>query len=126
MKFIKKNGKMATEHSEQQHLDETIEVLKTSIENESKTGASPKITSWIKTLNEKEGFKTIVSDLEKLKEAIADKDGKKIYSLLEKLGEATISKAEKAKTGESASIKKLGETLIKGASFIKKMVGEEK
>ncbi|UKT63949.1 hypothetical protein [Pedobacter mucosus] len=117
---------MATQKSEQEHLDETIEVLETSIEKESKTGASPKINSWIKTLNEKEGFKTIVNDLEKLKEAIADKDGKKIYTLLEKLGEATVSKAEKAKTGESASIKKLGQALIKGSAFVKKLVGEEK
>lgn len=115
-----------SEQSESAHLEKTIDALENSVEKESATGSSTSITSWIKTLTEKKGFQTIVHDLEKLKEAIADKDGKKIYTLLEKLGEETVAAAEKAEGKESASIKKLGKTLIKGSKLVKKLVGEEK
>jgi hypothetical protein len=116
---------MSNEKSEKEHLENTIEVLENSIEKESKTGASPKITSWIKTLNGMDGFKTIVSDLEKLQTAIADKDGNKVATLMEKLGEATVAKAEKSDDKDSASIKKLGKGLIKVAKFIGKSSKEE-
>lgn len=116
---------MSEQKSEAEHIDKTIEALENSIEKETATGSSTSITSWIKTLNEHTGFKTIAHDLEKLKEAIADKDGKKIYTLLEKLGEETTKAADKAEGKESASIKKLGKSLIKGAKLVKKLVGEE-
>ncbi|MFD1257435.1 hypothetical protein ACFQ3S_11560 [Mucilaginibacter terrae] len=115
---------MSEEKSEAQHLEKTIDALENSIENETATGSSTGINSWIKTLSDHTGFKTIVNDLEKLKEAIADKDGKKIYTLLEKLGDETVKAAEKADGKESASIKKLGKTLLKGSKLIEKLVGK--
>lgn len=116
---------MAENKTEAEHLEKTIDALETSIEKESATGSSTGITSWIKTLTEKKGYQTIVHDLEKLKEAVADKDGKKIYTLLEKLGNETVTAAEKAEGKESASIKKLGKTLLKGSKLVKKLAGEE-
>ncbi|RYE21823.1 MAG: hypothetical protein EOP42_25330 [Sphingobacteriaceae bacterium] len=116
---------MAEQKSEAEHIEKTIDALENSIEKETATGSSTSITSWIKTLNEHTGFKTIANDLEKLKEAIADKDGKKIYTLLEKLGEETVKAADKAEGKESTSIKKLGKSLTKGAKLVKKLVGEE-
>ncbi len=114
---------MSEKESEVQHLDKTIEALENSIEKESATGSSTAITSWIKTLSDQKGFKTIVTDLEKLKEAIADKDGKEICKLLEKLGNETVKAAEKAEGGESTKIKKLGNTLLSGSKMLKKLVG---
>lgn len=116
---------MSETKSEAEHLEKTIDALENSIEKETATGSSASITSWIKTLNEQTGFKTIAHDLEKLKEAIADKDGKKIYTLLEKLGDETVKAAEKAEGKENASIKKLGKSLLKGAKLVKKLAGEE-
>ncbi len=117
---------MAEEKSELEHLEKTTEALENSIEKESQTGSTSGINSWIKTLEGKRGFAPIVHNLEKLKEAIADKDGKKVYTLLEKLGEATVEAAEKAEGKESAAVKKLGQTLLKGAKLVKKLVGEDK
>ncbi len=116
---------MAEAKSEAEHIEKTIDALESSIEKETATGSSSSITSWIKTLNEHTGFKTIAHDLEKLKEAIADKDGKKIYTLLEKLGDETTKAAEKAEGKENTAIKKLGKSLLKGAKLVKKLVGEE-
>lgn len=116
---------MSEVHAEAEHLEKTLAALENSIEKESATGSSTSITSWIKTLTDHKGFQTIVHDLEKLKAAIADKDGKKIYTLLEKLGEETVKAAEKAEGKESASIKKLGKTLLSGAKLVKKLAGEE-
>lgn len=116
---------MSTEKTEKEHLEKTIEAVEHSIENESGTGSTTHINSWIKTLNEHKGYKTIVHDLEKLKEAIGGKDGKKVYTLLEKLGEETVAAAEKAEGTEAATVKKLGKALLKGAKLVKKLVGEE-
>lgn len=116
---------MTENKTELEHLEKTIDALETSIEKESETGLSTGINSWIKTLNEKKGFQTIAHDLEKLKDAVAAKEGKKIYTLLEKLGDETVTAAEKAEGKESASIKKLGKTLLKGSKLVKKLVGEE-
>jgi hypothetical protein len=44
---------------------------------------------------------------------------------LEKLGNETVKAAEKADGKESASIKKLGKTLLKGSKFIEKLVGKD-
>lgn len=113
---------MSENNSEVQHLDKTIMALENSIENESATGSSTSITSWIKTLSDQKGYKTIVNDLESLKEAIADKDGKKICSLLEKLGNETVKASEKGEKDESAKIKKLGNTLLSGSKFLNKLI----
>lgn len=111
--------------SETEHLQSTIDVIETGIEKESTTGATPKINSWIKTLQEYKGFTTIVHDLEKLKEAIAAKDSKHIYTLLEKLGNETIAKSEKAEGKDSALIKKLGKSLLNVSKLAKKLAGAE-
>ena len=115
---------MAEQKSEAEHIEKTIDALENSIEKETATGSSTNITSWIKTLSDKPGYKTIAHDLEKLKEAIADKDGKKISTLLEKLGNETVKAAEKAEGKENASIKKLGQSLLKGAKLVQKLSGE--
>ncbi|CAM3774900.1 hypothetical protein MUGA111182_08835 [Mucilaginibacter galii] len=116
---------MSEAKSEDQHLEKTIDALENSIKNESATGSSTAITSWIKTLSDHKGFQTIVHDLEKLKEAIADKDGKKVYTLLEKLGNETVKAAEKAEGGENKAITKLGKTLLKGSKLVEKLVGKD-
>ena len=117
---------MAEEKSELEHVEKTTEALENSIEKESQTGSVAGISGWIKTLEGKRGFAPIVHNLEKLKEAIADKDGKKVYTLLEKLGEETVAAAEKAEGTEAKAVKKLGQTLLKGAKLVKKLVGEDK
>ncbi len=116
---------MAESKSEAEHIEKTIGALENSIEKESATGSSASITSWIKTLTEHKGLQTIVHDLEKLKEAIADKDGKKIATLLKKLGDETVKAADKADGKESDSIKNLGKTLLKGSELVTKLSGEK-
>ena len=116
---------MSEAKSEEQHLEKTIEALENSIEKESQTGSTASINSWIKTLIDRPGYKTIAHDLEKLKEAIADKDGKKVYTLLEKLGNETVKAAEKAEGGENKAITKLGKTLLKGSKLVEKLVGKD-
>ncbi|QJD95484.1 hypothetical protein HH214_06145 [Mucilaginibacter robiniae] len=115
---------MAEEKTEAEHLEKTIDAIEHSIENESATGSTTQISTWIKTLSGRRGFAPIVHDLEKLKEAVDHKDGHKIYTLLEKLGEATVEAAEKAEGKEAAAVKKLGKALQKGAKLVKKLVGE--
>ena len=110
--------------SETDHLQSTIETIESGIEKESMTGASPKITSWIKTLQGHRGFTPIVHDLEKLKEAIAGKDSNKVYTLLEKLGNETIAAAEKAEGKDTTLVKKLGKTLLNVSKLAKKVAGE--
>lgn len=117
---------MNDQQSELEHVEKTIGLVETGIEKESKTGAAPNITSWIKLLKDRRGFAPILHDLEKLKEAMADKDNKKICSLLEKLGNATVEAAEKAEnTKDSASIKKLGKGLLKVSKLTGKLTTEK-
>ncbi|WP_294244292.1 hypothetical protein [uncultured Chryseobacterium sp.] len=117
---------MSEQHAEIEHIEKTIELVETGIENESKTGASPNINSWIKILKDRRGFAPILHDLEKLKDAMADKDSKKICSLLEKLGNATVEAADKAEnTKDSASIKKLGKGLLKISKLAEKLTTEK-
>ena len=111
--------------SEVENVEKTIDALEHSIEKETATGSSSYIASWIKTLHEHKEFKAIADDLEKLKDAVADKDGKMIYTLLQKLGDATVEAAEKAEGKEGESIKKLGKALLKGSKFVEKLVGKE-
>ncbi len=124
--YTPKNKIMSEQQSELEHIEKTIELVETGIEKESKTGAAPNITSWIKILKDRRGFAPILHDLEKLKEAMSAKDNKKICSLLEKLGNATVEAAEKAEnTKDSASIKKLGKGLLKVSKLAGKLTTEK-
>ncbi len=126
IQYTPKNKIMSEQQSELEHVEKTIELVETGIEKESKTGAAPNITSWIKILKDRRGFAPIMHDLEKLKEAMSAKDNKKICSLLEKLGNATVEAAEKAEnTKDSASIKKLGKGLLKVSKLAGKLITEK-
>ncbi|WPO84131.1 hypothetical protein SD427_07290 [Chryseobacterium sp. JJR-5R] len=117
---------MSDQQSELEHVEKTIELVETGIEKESKTGAAPNITSWIKILEGRRGYAPILHDLEKLKDAMSEKDNKKICSLLEKLGNATVEAAEKAENEkDSASVKKLGKGLLKISKLVEKLTGEK-
>lgn len=73
------------------------------MEKGSTAGVATSINSWIKTLESHKELKTIASDLEKLKEAISAKDGKKIADLMTALGSETTKAAESAKGGAAAA-----------------------
>lgn len=104
------------------HLETTIEHLEDGIKNHSTTGASTSISSWIKTLSANEDLKPIADDLEKLKEAISEKDGTTIAKLLDKIGKETTAAAENADDDSSKTITKLGKALIAGAKAVKALV----
>jgi len=110
--------KTQTSHSKQ--LDATIERVEEHVKKESLTGISVSISSWITTLSEYKELEGIASDLEKLKEAISEKDGASIVKLMTKLGEDTTKAAEGAEDGESQKIKMLGKTLSTAAKAISK------
>ena len=114
---------MSDNQKEIELLDKTVEGLESSLEKGTMTGASTSVTSWINRLKDEKGFKTISDDLEKLKEAISNKDGKEICVLLDKLGEATVKAAEKVEGKESTAVKKLGNSLISGSKKLKQLVG---
>jgi hypothetical protein len=61
---------MSETKSEEQHLEKTIDALENSIEKESQTGSTASINSWIKTLTDRPGYKTIAHDLEKLQKGL--------------------------------------------------------
>lgn len=124
--YTSKNKIMSEQQSELEHVEKTIELVETGIEKESKTGAAPNITSWIKLLEGRRGYAPILHDLEKLKDAMSEKDNKKISSLLGKLGNATVEAAEKAENEkDSASVKKLGKSLLKISKLVEKLTGEK-
>jgi hypothetical protein len=102
------------------HLQETIEMIEKDVEKKSHTGASGAITKWITTLNKHDELKPISTKLEKLKEAIADKDGEKIVELMTSLGEATTKAAEEAEGDDAKKIKMLGKCLVTAAKAISK------
>ena len=110
--------KAQASHSKQ--LDATIERVDEHVKKESLTGISVSISSWIDTLSEYKELKGIASDLEKLKDAISEKDGASIVKLMTKLGEDTTKAAEGAEDGESQKIKMLGKTLTTAAKAISK------
>lgn len=110
----------AAETSQATHLDATIEMIEKDVEKKSLTGASGGITKWIKTLADYDELKPISTKLEKLKEAIADKDGKKIIELMTSLGEATTKAAEDAEGDDAKKIKMLGKCLGTAAKAISK------
>jgi uncharacterized membrane protein YvbJ len=102
------------------HLNETIEMIEKDVEKKSITGASGAITKWITTLTKYDELKPISTKLEKLKEAIADKDGEKIAELMTSLGEVTTKAAEEAKGDDAKKIKMLGKCLVTAAKAISK------
>ena len=110
-----------TEKSQSQHLDSTIESLQKEVDSESTRGAQTSISSWIKTLSEHEELKGIADDLQSLKEALTALDGKKIVSLMTKLGKDTTAAAEKAEGAEGEKVKKLGSLLTSSAKAISKI-----
>ena len=102
-------------------LKNSEDTVNSGVEGKSTTGVSKNIDKWIKTLEGKEGFKTISGNLEKLKEALKAKDGEEICSLMEKLGEATVKKSELDGVENGKNIKSLGKALISGAKTLKKL-----
>jgi hypothetical protein len=104
------------------NLEKTIEQVEDSIEKKSTTGASTSISSWIKTLSGNEDLKPIADDLEKLKEAISEKDGATIVELLDKIGQETVEAADKAEDDSGKNIKKLGKALVAASKAVKKLV----
>ena len=119
-----KKYKMATvekkEASQVTHLSATIDMIEKDVEKESLTGAAGAISKWITTLDKHEDLKAISRTLEKLKEAIADKDGKLIVKLMTSAGEETNKAAEMAEGDEANKIKMLAKCLIAGAKAISK------
>ncbi len=115
---------MATETlpaSQLKHIDTTIDALDEHVKKASLTGVSNSISSWIKTLNEHKDLKGIAGDLEKLKGAIAGKDGKMITDLMTKLGTETTKAADMAEEGDAKKIKMLGKALSTAAKAISKL-----
>lgn len=100
------------------HIETTIESLEKHVKDESTTGISTSITSWMKTLEKHDELKEIASDLGMLKEAIANKDGKKIVSLMTKLGKETTKAAEEAEGDEGKNFMHLGKALTNAAKAI--------
>lgn len=113
---------MLNKKSEAKRLEAAVAGLEKSMERHTSAGSSIRITNWIKTLKAHSGFQPIIQDLEELKIAVTKRDGEKIYKLLDSLGRATVNAAEKADNQESSAIKKLGETLLKGSKFVKKLL----
>lgn len=107
--------------SQSSHIDDTIEVIEKNVENETSTGVAGAISKWITTLENHKELKPIATTLVKLKEAIADKDNKKIVELMTKAGDATIKAAEDAEGDESKKIKMLGKCLVTAAKAISKL-----
>jgi hypothetical protein len=114
---------MATTKSEAERLDSTLSLLETNVEKQVTSGAPVKISGWIRSLENRKGFKGITGDLEKLKKVITEKDNPRIIALLEKLGDATIAAAEKAANDDTPMVKKLGKALLKTSKVIKTLVG---
>jgi hypothetical protein len=103
-------------------IDSTIKSIEDHVEKGSTTGASTSINSWIKTLEGYPQLESIGADLEKLKEAISAKNGKKIVDIITKLGSETTEAAESAEGAEATKIKHLGKALTTAAKAIGKLV----
>ena len=103
-------------------IDSTVETIQTHVEKKSGTGLSSTINTWIDVLEDHKEFKTVASNLKKLKEAIDDKDTKKAVTLLETLGEQTTEAASNAEGKESTKIKQLGKALTSASKAIAKFM----
>jgi hypothetical protein len=112
---------MATANTETTHLKDTADLIEKHVKEESTTGVSTSINSWIKKLSEHKELKGIADDLEELKAALSEKDGKKITDLMSKLGTATTKAAESAEGQEATQIKAVGKALSAAAKMTSKM-----
>jgi len=101
-------------------FDSTVKFIEDHVEKKSPTGLKTIINTWIYTLEQHKGFKTISNNLTKLQEALESKDSEKIISLLEKLGEQTTDAASKAEGSEATKIKYLGKALTSASKTIAK------
>lgn len=110
----------AAEISHVTHLQATIEMIEKDVEKKSLIDSSGAITKWITTLDKYDELKPISTKLEKLKEAIAYKDGKKIVALMTSLGEATTKAAQDAEGDDAKKIKMMGKCLVTAAKAISK------
>ena len=103
-------------------IESTIESIEQHIEKKSPTGVSTAINGWIKALDGNKDLKGIASGLEDLKEALTQKDGKKIVELMTSLGEQTTASADNAKGDDAKGVKKLGKALTSAAKTISKLL----
>lgn len=110
----------AKQTSQATHMDATIELIDADVKKESLTGATGAINKWITVLDKHKELKAISGKLEKLKDAIANKDSKKIVDLMTSAGEETIKAAEMAEDDETKKIKMLGKCLVSAAKAISK------
>lgn len=106
--------------SQATHLQATADEIEKDVEKQTTTGATGAISKWITILDKHDGLKPISENLQKLKEAIADKDGAKIVKLMTSAGEATTKAAEEAEGDEAKKIKMLGKCLTTAAKAISK------
>lgn len=104
------------------NIDSTIESIEQHIEKKSPSGVTTAINNWIKAIDGNKDLKDIASDLEDLKEALSEKDGKKIVELMTSLGEKTTASAEDAKGDDAKGVKKLGKALTSAAKTISKLI----
>ena len=105
-----------------EHLDKTVKTVNDHVEKKSAAGLTTTINKWVDVLDEHKELKTIASNLKKLLQAIDDKNGQKIITLMETLGEETTKAAETAEGTEATKIKALGKTLTTGAKAIAKFM----
>ena len=115
---------MNKDESFKEELTNSEETVKNGVAEKSLTGATKSIDKWIKTLEDKKGFKTISENLTKLKEAIKAKDAENICSLMDKLGEQTIAKSELDGVEDGKNIKSLGKALVSGSRTLKKLTSK--
>jgi hypothetical protein len=105
-----------------EQIDKTAETIATHVEKKSATGLSTTINKWIDTLEEHKDLKSIAGNLKKLQQAIEDKKGDKIVTLMATLGEETTKAAEMAEGSDVTKIKALGKSLTAGSKAIAKFM----
>ena len=118
----KSNGSSSKSNDSTSNIDSTIESIEQHIEKKSPSGVTTAINTWIKALDGNKDLKDIASDLEDLKEALSEKDGKKIVELMTSLGEKTTASAENAEGNDAKGVKKLGKALTSAAKTIGKLI----
>jgi hypothetical protein len=103
-------------------IDSTVKTIEDHVEKKSATGVTTAINKWIEVLEEQKGLKPIAANLHKLKEAMENKEFKKVATLLETLGEETTKAAADAEGAEATKIKHLGKVLTTTSKAISKLV----
>lgn len=109
---------MTSEKDYSKNLDSTTMMVEDHVEKKDLTGVSSSISGWITKLGEYDSLKTVAADLEKLKAALSEKDGKKIVSLMATLGSETTKAAASAHGDEVSKIKNLGKALSSASKAI--------